>query len=230
MITFHIITIFPEIFEKYFKSSLMARAIKKKIIKINLINLRDFTKDKYKQLDDKPFGGGPGMVLKVEPIFKAVQLIKKKLKNKKTKTILFSLKGKKFNQNSARRLSKLNHIILICGHYEGVDERVAKYIADEEISIGNFVLSGGELPAMILTETISRLLPKFLGNIESIEEKRIKKYGKKLLSFPVYTRPEIFYPNQKEKKKIWKTPKILLSGNHKKIQEWREKNVKEIGE
>ncbi len=230
MITFHIITIFPEILEKYFKSSLMAKAIKKRIIKVDLINLRDFTKDKHKQVDDKPYGGGPGMVLKVEPIFKAVQSIKKRLKNKKTKTILFSLKGKKFNQNSARRLSKFNHIIMICGHYEGVDERVAKYIADEEISIGNFVLSGGELPAMVLAETISRLLPGFLGNIESIEKKRIKKYGEKILSFPVYTRPEIFYPNKKEEKKLWKTPKILLSGDHKKVQEWREKNVKEIEE
>ncbi len=204
MIKFDIITIFPDIFKSYFNESIIKRAQNKKLIKINIHNLRDYTIDKHKTVDDKPYGGGPGMVMMVEPIYKAVKKIKGK---SKAKVILFSAKGKKFNQKMAQKFSKLDRLIMICGHYEGVDERIAKYIADEEISIGDYVLTGGEIPAMIVTDAVTRLIPGVLGKKESLEE--IKG------SYPVYTRPE--------KLKDWQVPKILLSGNHKKIEEWRKK-------
>ena len=203
--TFDIITIFPNIFDSYFKESIIKRAREKKLVKINIHNLRDYTKDKHKTTDDKPYGGGPGMVMMVEPIYKAVKKIKGK---KKSKVILFSAKGKKFDQKMAKRFSKLDRLILICGRYEGVDERVAKYIANEEISIGDYILTGGEIPAMIVIDAVSRLIPGVLGKEESLEEVK----G----SYPVYTRPEDF--------NNWKVSKILLSGNHKKIREWRKKH------
>jgi len=226
MIKFNIITIFPEAFKSYFASSLIKKAQDKGLIKINLINLRDFSTDKHKKVDDKPFGGGPGMVMKLEPIYRAIK------KYPKSRNILFSVKGKKFNQKIAERLAKYKEITLICGHYEGVDERVAKYITDEEISIGDFVLSGGELAAMLVVDAVSRFVPGFMSKAESIETKRIKSVvcGKtkkdELPSYPAYTRPEIFYPNEKNKKTAWKAPEVLLSGNHKKIEEWRLKNKK----
>jgi tRNA (guanine37-N1)-methyltransferase len=202
--TFHIITLFPEAIEEYLRSSILGRAEKNRIIKFDLINLRKFGLGKHKKVDDRPFGGGPGMVLAVEPIYKAVQKIKKE---KKTRVILFSTRGKVFNQREAKRLSRYNDLIFICGRYEGVDERVAKYIADEEISVGDFVLSGGELPALIVTEAVGRHLPGVLGKTESLEEKN----G----SFPTFTRPPSF--------KNWKVPKVLLSGNHKEIDRWRKR-------
>ena len=216
MISFHVITIFPESVEPYADSSILKRAREKKLVKINFINPRDFTNDKHNSVDDAPYGGGPGMVIKIEPIYKAIQKIKKQIQQAKrynkrsdttirTRTILFSTRGKLFTQKEAKRLAKYNHLILICGRYEGVDERVAKHIANEEISIGNYVLSGGELPALVLTEAVSRHIPGVLGKYESLED--IKG------SYPVYTRPEIF--------KTWKVPKVLLSGNHEKIKEFR---------
>jgi len=217
---FYIISLFPEAFS-YFNSSILKRAQKNNLVKIEIINPRYFTKDKHKTIDDKPYGGGLGMVMMIEPIYKAILFIKKKIKNynkKNTRIILFSLRGKKFNQSTAKRLLKYDNLILICGHYEGVDERVAKYLADEEISVGDYVLSGGEIPAMIIVDTISRLIPGVLGKFESLEEFK----G----SYPVYTRPSIFYPNPKNKKITWKIPKVLLSGNHKKIKEWRLKYKK----
>jgi len=204
MIKFDIITIFPDIFKSYFNESIIKRAQNKKLIKINIHNLRDYTTDKHKTVDDKPYGGGPGMVMMVEPIYKTVKKIKGK---SKAKVILFSAKGKKFNQKMAQKFSKLDRLIMICGHYEGVDERVAKHIADEEISIGDYVLTGGEIPAMIVTDAVTRLIPGVLGKKESLEE--IKG------SYSVYTRPEDFNK--------WKVPKVLLSGNHKKIEELRKK-------
>ncbi len=204
---FNIITIFPNIFNSYFNESILKRAQEKKLIKIDIHNLRDFTEDKHKKVDDSPYGGGPGMVLKVDPVYKAVQSIKSKNKNSKTRVILFSTRGKIFNQKTAQRLSKYDQLILICGRYEGVDERVAKYIADEEISIGDFVLFGGEIPAMIIVDAVSRFIPNVLGKKESLEI--IKG------SYPVYTRPEIF--------NNWKVPKTLFSGNHDKIDKWRKK-------
>jgi tRNA (guanine37-N1)-methyltransferase len=216
MIQFDIITIFPHIFDSYLKESLIQKAIKKGLIKVKIHNLRDFTDDPRKTVDDRPFGGGIGMVMKVEPIFKAVNFIKKK--DKKTKTIIFTPRGKKFNQKLAYQFSRLNRIILICGRYEGVDERVAKNIANEEISIGGYVLMGGELPAEILIETIARLIPGVLGKPELLKERIPSKQGRGgrgFIEYPQYTRPEVF--------KKWRTPKVLLSGNHKEIEKWRNK-------
>ncbi len=201
-----ILTAFPKIFDSYLNESLFKRAIAKKILKFKMVDLRDFATGKHKKIDDRPFGGGPGMVLMFEPIFKALKSIKG---SKKTRTILFSTRGKKLDAAMAKRLSKYEKLILISGRYEGVDERVAEALADEEVSIGDFVLSGGELPALVLSESVARFLPGFLGKLESLEELK----G----SYPVYTRPEEF----KLGKKKLKVPKVLLSGNHKDIEEWR---------
>jgi len=203
---FDIITIFPEILDSYFNESLLKKAQEKGLFKIKLHNLRDYTSDKHCKVDDSPYGGGPGMVLKAEPIARAVKSIKEK---KKSRVILFSLRGKKFDQKEAHRLAKYGQLIFICGRYEGVDERAAKYVADEEISIGDYILSGGELPAAIVIEAVSRLVPGMLGKPESLEEKK----G----SYPVYTKPE----SVKLKGINRAVPKELLSGNHKKIEEWR---------
>ncbi|MCX8016231.1 MAG: tRNA (guanosine(37)-N1)-methyltransferase TrmD [Patescibacteria group bacterium] len=217
---FYILSLFPEVFS-YLNTSILKRAQNKNLVKIEIINPRNFATDKHKTVDDKPYGGGPGMVMMIEPIYKAIFYLKKKIKNfnkKNTRIILFSLRGEKFNQTTAKRLLKYDNLILICGHYEGVDERVAKYLADEEISVGDYILSGGEIPAMIVVDTISRLIPGVLGKYESLEEFK----G----SYPVYTRPAVFYPNSKNKKIAWRVPPVLLSGNHKKIEEWRKKQKK----
>lgn len=212
---FDIITIFPKILDSYFAESILKRAQNKNLISIKAHNLRDFTLDKHHKVDDTPYGGGPGMVFKVEPIAKAVESIKRqatsKKKKTKSRTILFSLRGKKFDSEVAKRLSKYDQLILICGRYEGVDERVAEYVADEEISIGDFVLSGGELAAGVLVDAVSRFIPGVLGKFESLEE--IKG------SYQVYTKPEIVKISSKKRK----VPEVLLSGNHKKIEEWRKK-------
>ena len=222
---FDIITIFPKILDSYFNESLIKKAQEKGLIKISTHNLRDFTDDRHKKVDDSPYGGGPGMVFKVAPIAKAVEKLKTKSSKLKAKTrvILFSLRGKKFDQKEAHRLAKYDQLIFICGRYEGVDERVAKYVADEEISMGDYVLSGGELPAAVIIEAVSRLVPGVLGKTESLEE--IKG------SYPVYTKPETIelkvrkscLSAGREKLKVIKVPKVLLSGNHKKINEWRNK-------
>jgi tRNA (guanine37-N1)-methyltransferase len=225
MLKFDIITIFPKIFDSYLSESLISRAKKKKLIKIDIHNLRDWTSDRHKTVDDRPFGGGLGMVIKVEPIFKAVMALKKKTKNKKQKTkiILFTPRGKKFNQKMAHQFSKLDQMILICGRYEGVDERAARYIADIELSIGDYDLMGGELPAMVVIETVARLVPGVLGKRQLLKE-RITK-GKGFIEYPQYTRPEVFEPKRGTK---WRVPKVLLSGSHKKIEEWRKKHGKTI--
>lgn len=218
--------------DSYINASILGRAIKKKLIRINLINQRRFVHDRHKTVDDSPYGGGPGMVLKIEPIVEAAASVlnpksktlnpgqTRTLKSKKNKTriILFSVRGKKFDRRMASRLSKYNHLIFICGRYEGVDERVAKYIADEEISIGDFVLSGGELPALVCLDAIVRHVPGVLGKEESLEE--IKG------SYPVYTRPPVFPIGLKSEKKIRlaRVPKELMSGDHKKIADWRIKH------
>jgi tRNA (guanine37-N1)-methyltransferase len=209
---FDIITIFPYIFDSYFTESIIKRAQDKRLVKINIHNLRDYTSDKHKTVDDKPYGGGPGMVMMVGPIFKAVKTLKKsKVKSPKLKVILFSPKGKKFDQKMAQRFSRLDRLIMICGRYEGVDERVAKYIADEEVSIGDYVLTGGEVPAMIVVDAVTRLIPGVIA-VKSLKE---ESFNKKSLEYPQYTRPGNFQE--------WKVPKVLLSGNHKKIEEWRKK-------
>lgn len=214
---FYLISVFPEMFSSYLNASILGRALEKKYIDIKTINLKDFAPGKHRSVDDSPYGGGPGMVLKFLPIVEAVRFVEKKIgksKKRKSRVILFSTRGKKFDDKTARRLSKYTDIILICGRYEGVDERVAKQIADEEVSIGDFILSGGELPAMILVDAISRKIPKVLGKESSLEE--IKG------SYPVYTKPETILIRQKGKKeKKLIVPKVLISGDHKKIAEWR---------
>ncbi len=210
-IRFDIISIFPEVFGAYFKESLFRRAIAGGLIDVRLHNLRDFVRDKHKKVDDKPFGGGPGMVMKIEPIFRAVSKIRGEEDKGKSRVVLFSTRGKKLDAKAARRLVKYDQLILICGRYEGVDERVAQFVADEEVSIGDYILSGGELPAMIFAEVVARFLPGFLGRFESLEE--IKG------SYPVYTQPAVFRP--RKSKRVWRVPPVLLSGNHRKISEWR---------
>jgi len=227
---FDIITIFPKIFDSYFSESILARAQKVGLIEIGVHDLRQWTSDKHKTVDDSPYGGGPGMVFKVEPIFKAVSVFKKiqnpnskcqinskfqKIKLKK-RVILFSAKGKQLDQTDVRRLAKYDQLIMICGRYEGVDERVAEHIADEELSVGNFVLTGGEIPAMIVVDAVSRLRPGVLGKEESLNEESFSEEN--YLEYAQYTRPEVF--------KKWKVPEVLLSGDHKKIEEWRERNSK----
>ena len=188
-----IITIFPELFKGFLNESLLARAQKKKLISIKTHDLRKWTKDKHKTVDDRPYGGGVGMLLKIEPIFRAVESLKvKKFKGKKPRTILLSPKGKTFTQKDAKRLSKYDQLILICGRYEGVDERVAKYIADEEISIGNYVLFGGEVPAMVLVEAVSRLVPGVIAKPESVKYESFSDKESKTKEYPQYTRPENF--------------------------------------
>ena len=218
MIKFDIITIFPQIFDSYIKESLIARAQKKKLIKINVHNLRRWTNDNHQTVDDRPFGGGLGMVLKVEPIYKAV----KQLKKKGAKVILFTPRGQKFNQTVADKLSKSKQIIFICGRYEGVDQRVAEKIADMEISIGDYDLMGGELPAMVTIEAISRLVPGVLGK-EALLKERITKSGG-FIEYAQYTRPEVFIAAGKK----WKVPDVLVSGDHKKIEEWKKAHGKVI--
>ncbi|MAG45067.1 tRNA (guanosine(37)-N1)-methyltransferase TrmD [bacterium] len=216
---FNILTIFPNIFDSYLDETILARAQKTGFVKINIHSLRDWARDKHKTVDHRVFGGGPGMVMKIGPIYRALHDIKfQKTKNKKqinsndqipnSKIILLSAKGRKFDQKMAKEFSKLDQLVLICGRYEGVDERVAAHLIDKEVSIGNYVLSGGELPAMVITEAVSRLIPGVLGNKESLHDS----------GYPVYTRPEKF--------KNWKVPKVLLSGDHKKIKEWREKHTR----
>ena len=234
---FDIITIFPDIFDSYFNESILARARKNNLIKIKIHSLRDYAADKRKTVDDTPYGGGAGMILKIEPIYRALVKIvgKSKLKcfrnkignnpkkSRKTRIILLSAKGKKFDQAMARKFSKLDRIIFVCGRYEGVDERVAKYLCDEEISIGNYVLTGGELPAMVMIDAIARLIPGTLGNIESLKEESFatgpKSEKKRGMEYPQYTKPKIFSP---DKKTNWRAPKVLLSGNHGMIKKWRE--------
>jgi tRNA (guanine37-N1)-methyltransferase len=197
-----------------------------KLIEINVHNLRKWTTDSHKTVDDRPFGGGLGMVLKVEPIFKAVSALGGPAsggKKIKSKVILFTPRGKKFDQKLAYKLSKLNQIIFICGRYEGVDERVAQKIADMEISIGDYDLMGGELPAMVAIETISRLIPGVLGKPQLLKERITKSGG--FIEYAQYTRPEIFEP---KKGKKWRVPKVLLSGNHKNIEEWKKQHNKII--
>ena len=218
MIKFDVITIFPEMLSSYLKESLISRAQEKKLIKINLHNLRDFTKDNHQTVDDRPFGGGLGMVLKIEPIYKAVKKLKTNNKKLKTKTIVFTPRGQKFTQTMAHKLSKLDQIIFICGRYEGVDERVAERIADMEVSIGDYDLMGGELPAMVMIESISRLVPGVLGK-EALLKERVTKSGG-FIEYAQYTRPEVFNK--------WKVPKVLLSGDHKKIEAWKTEHGKVI--
>jgi tRNA (guanine37-N1)-methyltransferase len=214
---YHIITIFPEIFSSYFSHGIIARAQKNKLINIQIHDLRRWTTDKHKSVDDTPYGGGAGMILKVEPLYKALKELAPR-KKKSRKIILTSAKGKTFNQGIAKSYAKnLKEIIIICGRYEGVDERIKEFI-DEELSIGNYVLTGGEIPAMAIVDASMRLLPDVLGNKDSLVNESHNKSG--LLEYPQYTKPQYF----KTRKKTLSVPKELLSGNHQKIKKWRQKH------
>lgn len=216
---FHIISIFPEMFESYLGDSILARAIDGKKISVKFYNPRDFAKDKHKSVDDRPYGGGPGMTMMAEPVARAIDKAKKSIdrrKNSKVKIILFTPEGKKFDTKYAKKIVKgYTDIILVAGRYEGIDSRIRKMFRAEEISIGDYVLTGGELPAMILVDSISRQVPGVLGKFESLEEERIS-------SGEIYTRPAEI----KWKGKNYKVPKVLLSGDHKKIDEWRSERRK----
>ncbi|MFA5063687.1 MAG: tRNA (guanosine(37)-N1)-methyltransferase TrmD [Candidatus Omnitrophota bacterium] len=209
-----IITIFPKMFEPVLNESIMQRAQDKGKAEFHIHDLRDFTKDKHHKVDDRVFGGGSGMLLCPEPIFDAVEHVKSKVKSQKSKVILLCPQGKKLNQKIAKRLVKCKHLVLICGHYEGVDERVREKLVDEEVSIGDYVLTGGELAAMVLVDSIVRLIPGVLGDKNSLN---FESFEGNLLEHPHYTRPANF--------RRMKVPEILLSGDHKKIQAWREKEA-----
>lgn len=215
-IKFHLVTIFPEIFKSYLEQGIIKRALEKKFIVVNIVNLRDFTDDAHKTVDDRPFGGGAGMILKIEPIYKALKSIDKTLEKPSYK-ILLSSKGASFNQQKARELSKKEkEMVLICGRYEGVDDRVSQHLVDETISIGDYILTGGELPALILVDAVTRLIKGVLGNQESAEDESFSQ--KNNIEYPQYTRPANF--------KGLKVPEVLLSGDHEKIQTWKDINRK----
>ena len=220
-----ILTLFPEMFKGPFDTSMLKKAQDDNLVKINIHNLRDWAIDKHKTVDDRPYGGGAGMIIRVDVVNRALtdlkiknQKSKIKNTNKNSKIILFSAKGQTFNQDKARELSKLKHLILIAGHYEGVDERVAEHLVDEEISIGNYVLTGGEIPAMVITDAVARLIPGVLNPESLTEESHSPITIHQLLitnfEYPQYTRPENY--------RDWKVPEVLLSGNHKEIKRWRE--------
>ncbi|MDO8602634.1 MAG: tRNA (guanosine(37)-N1)-methyltransferase TrmD [Candidatus Omnitrophota bacterium] len=211
-----VLTIFPKMFDAVMGESIIKRAQEKKVVEINIIDLRLFSKDKHRKVDDKPFGGGPGMVMNAEPFFEAVSYIRRKTKDRrlKTRTILLSPKGKKFSQALAVKLSKYEHMVLLCGHYEGIDNRVAEHLADDEISIGDFILTGGELPAMAIIDSVVRLVPGVLGDENSCKD---ESFSGNLLEYPHYTRPADYSG--------MKVPDVLLSGNHGKIEEWRRKEA-----
>ena len=214
---FNIITIFPEILDSYFKEGMIGRAIGDKIIKIKTVNPRKWTGDKHRTVDDSPYGGGAGMVMKAEPIYQAIKSITNGKKLKSRKVVLLSAKGSTWNQAKAREYAKLKEVVFVCGRYEGVDERVLNFI-DEEISLGDYVLTGGELGAAVVIDSVTRLLPGVLGNAESAKDESHSVEG--VLEYPQYTRPDVLTLGKKK----YKVPEVLLSGDHKKIAEWRKEN------
>ncbi|MBI2029924.1 tRNA (guanosine(37)-N1)-methyltransferase TrmD [Candidatus Gottesmanbacteria bacterium] len=211
-----ILTLFPAMFSGPFSESIVKRSQNKKIVEIEIDNLRNWAIDKRGTVDEKPYGGGVGMVLRPEPIFNAIdEILGKRVKRKAVRVVLLSASGSPYTQKKAIEYSKLDSLILICGHYEGVDQRVIDHVVDEEISIGDYVLTGGEIPAMVVVDSIVRLIPGVLENPEAIEN---ESFSQDLLEYPQYTRPEEFMG--------YKVPSVLLGGNHKKIEKWRkEKSI-----
>ncbi|NQV12310.1 tRNA (guanosine(37)-N1)-methyltransferase TrmD [Candidatus Uhrbacteria bacterium] len=211
-----IVTIFPEMVQPYLDGSILGRA-QKIGIKLKAVQLRDFAKGKHSQVDDTPYGGGAGMVMQVEPIDLAIKKLKSVFRKKKTRVIMTSAAGKTFAQKDAQRLAKnYDHIIFICGRYEGVDERVEKHLADESFSIGEYVLTGGELPALVMSDAIVRNIPGVLGNEDTLKDESHDKPG--VLEYPQYTKPELY--------KGWEVPGVLTSGDHGRIKKWREEHRK----
>ena len=215
---FHIVTIFPQFFEGPFDCGVIARARKTGQVEIRFHDLRDHASDRHRTVDDRPFGGDEGMVMKVEPIFRAVEEIRAGSEGKKNRTVVLSAQGRLFDQATAARLAGYDKVTLICGRYEGVDERVNQHLADEEISVGNFVLSGGEWAAGLVLDSVARLLPGVVGNERSTHRESFAprpEGGLGLLDFPYYTRPSTF--------RGWTVPPVLLSGNHEEIRRWRKR-------
>jgi len=222
-----ILTLFPDMFSGPFATSMLKKAQDNGLVEISIHDLRNWATDKHKTVDGRPYGVGAGMILRVDIIDRALKTLKSKIINRKSKIILLSAKGKTFNQERAQEFSKLDNLILIAGHYEGVDERVAEHLVDEEISIGDYILTGGEIPAMVIVDAVVRLIPGVLNPNSLIDESysslktrnlKIKNYTE----YPQYTRPEKYHG--------WKVPEVLLSGNHKEIENWRrEKSVNKIG-
>ena len=217
---FHLISIFPEALEDYLKTSLLGKAQAKKLVQFKFYNLRDFSQDKHGRVDDTPYGGGAGMVLQCQPVFDCIEKIisNYQLPTTNYQLIYFTPKGKKWTQAQARKWVKFEgDVILLCGRYEGIDQRILDYFQPMEISVGNYVLSGGELPALIFIESIARLIPGVLGNQESLSEESFsrKLQGKK--EYPLYTKPEEF--------RGLRAPEVLLSGNHQAVAKWRRKNL-----
>jgi len=208
---FEVITIFPEVFSGWLSKGILAKAIKKGLFEVRVHNLRDFTLDKHHQVDDRPFGGGEGMVLKPEPIFRAVEAVRC---SEKAEIVLLTPQGEKFDWKIAEEFSQCPQTILICGRYEGVDERVSEYLATREMSIGDFVLTGGELAAMVIIDAVSRLIPGVVGKEEAVKK---ESFFQHYFDYPQYTRPRTF--------KGYPVPDVLLSGNHAKIEKWRRKKA-----
>ena len=203
---FDIVTIFPQVFEGFFSVSIMKRALDRRLFNINLVNLRDFTHDRHKTVDDRPYGGGAGMIMKPEPLFEAVESLRKE----DSHIVLLSPQGKQFDQVRAKELSTKSHIILLCGHYEGVDDRVRTGLVNEELSIGDYILTNGNLAAMVLVDAVVRLIPGVLGCSSSILD---ESFETNLLEYPQYTRPEVY--------RNMRVPEVLLTGNHAVIKKWR---------
>lgn len=216
--TISVLTIFPKIFTEFLTAGILKRAQEEERLAVRLVNIRDFATDKHRTTDDTPYGGGPGMVMKIEPIFQALKsLLPDPTQRTNHCVILLAARGQPFTQQKAQELLSLSKdIVLICGRYEGVDQRVADHLCDEELSIGPYVLSGGEVPAMVVIEAVSRLLPGVLGNPESLKEESYRSSDSLLghaAEYPQYTKPEVFQG--------WDVPAVLLSGNHKRIADWR---------
>ena len=216
-----ILTLFPKMFVGPFNESIVKRAQKGGLVKIKIHNLRKWTADKHKTVDDRPFGGGVGMILKCEPVFRAVEELKTKNESR-TKTVLLTPQGQLLTQKIANELGRMKQLILVCGHYEGIDERIRRYLVDQEISIGDYVLTGGELPAMVLVDSVVRLIPGVLKKNqatthESFQKLKVGGKTKRLLEYPQYTRPANFRGHR--------VPKILLSGDHKRINDWQLKQA-----
>jgi tRNA (guanine37-N1)-methyltransferase len=206
-----VVTLFPEMFEGPTSLSIVSRAQEKGLLELGFTNPRQFTKDRHKTVDDRPYGGGAGMVLMAEPFYQAI----KKVKKRNSKVLLMSPQGRRFEQADARRLSREKHLILLCGHYEGFDERLMDYV-DEEVSIGDYVLTGGELPAMVLIDSLARLQPGVLAKDDAAVE---ESFTGDMLDYPQYTRPQVWRGR--------KTPEVLLTGDHAKIEAWRKKAAKD---
>lgn len=213
-----IVTIFPAFFKGPLEESLIKKAREKRLIDVRVHDLRKYTRDKHKTVDDKPFGGGPGMVMKPDPIFECVEDIKSSRPG--AKVIMLDARGERLTQKKAQQLSNESQLILICGHYEGIDHRVHEHLADELISIGDFVTMGGEAPSLCLIEAVVRLVPGVIGNQESLKEESFLQDVENGLEYPQYTRPRDF--------RGWKVPDVLVSGNHKEVKKWREKISKEV--